>query len=277
MDDNITTDLRFSMVPAWLLASSVSDKAVRLYGVLAGYADSETGQAYPGRTLLSKRLDCSTKTVDRAVAELTELGAIRKQQRVKDGFYQSSLYTVVRIDPASQVSQPRVTHDPTPRHTRPDPASPVSQRTITTEREPVKLEPENKNTEIVSRSVDAFDQFWEVYPGSSSKPDALKKFAKALKRVSFDVLLAGAIRYRDDPNRDPGYTKNPATWLHNDCWNDPLKVAPGRKLSNSEQNIANLKADMAKLEQPTREITDGQARNQSVIDLGINLRSADSV
>lgn len=136
MNDNITTDLRFSMVPAWVLDSGISDKAIRLYAVLAGYADSETGQAYPGRTLLSKRLDCSTKTVDRAVLELMGVGAIKKQQRVKDGHYQSSLYTVVRIDPASSKSRPPVTDDATPRHSRPDPASPVSQRTRTTELEP---------------------------------------------------------------------------------------------------------------------------------------------
>jgi hypothetical protein len=238
MTDNLTTDLRFSIIPAWLLASSVSDKAVRLYGVLAGYADSETGQAYPGRTLLSKRLDCSTKTVDRAVAELTELGAIRKQQRVKDGFYQSSLYTVVRIDPASQVSQPRVTGDPTPCHPRPDPVSPVSQRTRTTELEPNNVEPINLKPQALSHSSDAFDSFWTIYPNGSDKPRARREFDKAIKRVSFETILAGAERYRDDPNRSPEFTKHPSTWLHNDSWDNPALPAPAvkaRRMTNAEE------------------------------------------
>tara|TARA_S200002703_G_scaffold158366_1_gene168546 strand:- start:1187 stop:1978 length:792 start_codon:yes stop_codon:yes gene_type:complete len=229
MNDNITTDLRFSMVPAWVLDSGISDKAIRLYAVLAGYADSETGQAYPGRTLLSKRLDCSTKTVDRAVAELMGVGAIKKQQRVKDGHYQSSLYTVVRIDPASGKSRPRVTDDATPRHSRPDPVSPVSQRTRTTELEPEEQEQLNNK----------FEQFWAVYPKKDDKGLARRSFEKALKRASLEQIVAGAEKYRDDPNREQAFTKNPSTWLNADAWeNGPLPsriVRKPRKLTNAEE------------------------------------------
>jgi hypothetical protein len=273
MTDNITTDLRFSMIPAWLLASSVSDKAVRLYGVLAGYADAETGQAYPGRTLLSKRLDCSTKTVDRAVAELAQIGAIRKQQRVKDGFYQSSLYTVVRIDPASQVSQPRVTPDPTPRHTRPDPVSPVSHRTRTTELEPVELEPGNLKPQLVSHTGELFDKFWATYPNSNDKPRARREFDKAIKRVGFEKILAGAVKYRDDPNRSAEYTKHPSTWLHNDSWDNPLLPAPavkGRKLTNAEEGALLAQRERG-LEQAALE--QGTAAGQLEADVANMFRS----
>ena len=229
MNDNITTDLRFSMVPAWVLDSGISDKAIRLYAVLAGYADSETGQAYPGRTLLSKRLDCSTKTVDRAVAELMGVGAVKKQQRVKDGHYQSSLYTVVRIDPASGKSRPRVTDDATPRHSRPDPASPVSHRTRTTELEPEEQEQLNNK----------FEQFWAVYPKKDDKGLARRSFEKALKRATLEQIVTGAEKYRDDPNREQAFTKNPSTWLNADAWeNGPLPsrvVRKPRKLTNAEE------------------------------------------
>jgi hypothetical protein len=136
MTDFIDTDLRFSIVPHWVTNSDVSDRALRLYSVLAKFADAETGQAFPGRTRLSKELRCSLKSVDRAVAELESIGAVRKTQRVKDGHYQSSLYTVVRIDPASGKSRPRVTDDATPCQDGRDPVSPVTHRTITTELEP---------------------------------------------------------------------------------------------------------------------------------------------
>ena len=143
MDEHITTDLRFSIVPHWVTNADITDRAIRLYSVLAKFADSETGQAFPGRTRLSNELRCSLKSVDRAVVELESIGAVRKTQRVKDGRYQSSVYTVVRIDPASAVSRPRVTDDATPCQGGRDPVSPVTHRTITTEQDPLELEPLN--------------------------------------------------------------------------------------------------------------------------------------
>lgn len=169
MEEQITTDLRFSIIPHWLLATNVSNTGLRLYAVLAKFADAETGQAFPGRTRLSKELDCSLKTVDRAVAELIELGAIRKVQRVKDGYYQSSLYTVVRIDPASRVTPPRDIDDATPRHERRDPVSSVTHRTITTEQEPknknhlTKAKPKNADEYEPSEAIRA--DFETRYPG----------------------------------------------------------------------------------------------------------------
>jgi hypothetical protein len=268
MHDKITADLRFSIVPAWLLDSGVSDKAVRLYAVLAGYADSDTGQAYPGRKLLSKRMSCSMKTVDRAVAELVEVKALRKQQRVKEGHYQSSLYTVVRIDPVSGVTRPSVTDDVTSRHTRPDPVSPVTHRTITTEIEPLKPEPLNDiNTQ--------FNEFWGVYPKRQDKALAKRSFEKALKRASFDEIMVGAESYRDDPNRDQLFTKNPSTWLNADAWeNDPLPsmvARKPRKLTNAEEGYL--------LTQRLRERDRINAEKPKELDydMGLRLKGVDDV
>ena len=271
MNDHITTDLRFSMVPAWLLDRSISDKALRLYAVLAGYADSETGQAYPGRTLLSRRMDCSVKTVDRAVQELLEIGAIKKQQRVKDGHYQSSLYTVVRVDPTPGVTRPRVKDDATPCHTRRDPVSPVTHRTITTEPEPFELEPLND-------IVQAFNDFWNIYPRKQGKGKAKEAFIKASKLEDVELILQGAERYATDRNLpDPKFIPLPATWLNQERWDDgPLPL--NRELTNSERNILSLRASMALLEnEPMKEVESGQVTGEGIADFGINLRSAKDI
>jgi hypothetical protein len=271
MHDKITADLRFSIVPAWLLDSGLSDKAVRLYAVLAGYADAETGQAYPGRKLLSKRLACSMKTIDRAVSELIEAGAVKKQQRIKDGHYQSSLYTVVRIDPVSGKTPPSDTDDPTSRHPRPDLASPVSHRTITTELEPVEPKPLN--------NIDShFDTFWAEYPRKQGKGKAREAFRTAVKNAGVDAVIAGAVRYASDPNLpDPQFIPLPTTWLNQERWDDgPLPL--NRKMTNSEHNIQNFRASLALLaEQPMKEVENEQVRNKGAIDFGVNFRSADSV
>jgi hypothetical protein len=139
--------------------------------------------------------------------------------------------------------------------------------TITTELEPTKQELLNQ----------AFDKFWAVYPKKDDKPLAKRSFEKALNRTTLEVIVAGAERYRDDPNREAGFTKNPSTWLNADAWaNGPLPST--RKMSNSERNIQNLRAKVALLnEQPMKEVENGQAGNRNAIDFGVNFRSADSV
>lgn len=78
-----------------------------------------------------------------------------------------------------------------------------------------------------------FEEFWEVYPLKNGKAKARDAFERALKKVSFGTILEGARRYRDDPNRNPGYTKWAQGWLNDERWSDgPLpqreSVKPSR-------------------------------------------------
>jgi hypothetical protein len=256
MEQSIRLERRFAIIDEWLLDLDISDRAVRLYAVLARYADSETHKAYPSRDTLAERLRCSTKSVDRAAQELVESGAMTKQHR-----HNSSIVYTLRVVQGGG-------------HHSPGGSSPVSrgvdtgvELTITTELEPTKQELLNQ----------AFDKFWAVYPKKDDKPLALRSFTKALDRTTLEVIVAGAERYRDDPNREAGFTKNPSTWLNADAWaNGPLPST--RKMSNSERNIQNLRAKVALLnEQPMKEVENGQAGNRNAIDFGVNFRSADSV
>ena len=89
-----------------------------------------------------------------------------------------------------------------------------------------------KKTKIENTSE--FDEFWSIYPKKDDKPLARRSFQRALERASLEVILSGAQRYRDDPNREQAFTKNPSTWLNADAWeNGPLPVR-GRKLTNAE-------------------------------------------
>lgn len=86
----------------------------------------------------------------------------------------------------------------------------------------------NTSANIAKIEIDAaFAAFWAVYPRKEKRLGARRDYERALGRLGdTEKILAGAVRYRDDPNRDPTYTKQPSTWLNNDCWDDdPL---PGR-------------------------------------------------
>ena len=68
-----------------------------------------------------------------------------------------------------------------------------------------------------------FENFWQTYPKKADKRTALNAWKKATTRATAEDILDGATRYRDDPNRDPAFTKNASTWLNADAWeNEPL-------------------------------------------------------
>ncbi len=72
---------RFSIVPEWVLDADIGDCALRLYAVLLRYGNT-TGARMPARTTLAARLHKkSTDTVDRAIAELVQLGAVQVEHR----------------------------------------------------------------------------------------------------------------------------------------------------------------------------------------------------
>jgi len=62
----LSVEQRFAVVPEWLLDSTVSDTAFRLYAVLARYGNT-SGVRMPGRALLARRMRRSLDTVERRI------------------------------------------------------------------------------------------------------------------------------------------------------------------------------------------------------------------
>lgn len=76
---------RFAMCPLWILQSGISDRAIRLFALLAAqYADRDE-VAYPSRGRLARDLQCSTSSIDRALKHLTAICAITVERRFTPG------------------------------------------------------------------------------------------------------------------------------------------------------------------------------------------------
>jgi len=71
-----------------------------------------------------------------------------------------------------------------------------------------------------SKYSDAFEKFWNAYPKKVGKADAAKKFQKAVKIVSVDTMIEAIGRYCKSKTVADGFVCNPATWLHQERWND---------------------------------------------------------
>lgn len=85
-----------------------------------------------------------------------------------------------------------------------------------------------------------FDDFWSAYPRKAAKGAAVKAWSAALKVADARTIIEGAIRYGNDPNRDPAFTAHPASWLNSQRWLDeplPAKRTGGDKRMNKYQQL----------------------------------------
>lgn len=79
--------------------ADVSANAVRLYGVLNRYANSQ-GRAWPSRRTLAEALRISPSTIDRAKDELVSIGALTVETRTTPaGDFTSNLYILATSSP----------------------------------------------------------------------------------------------------------------------------------------------------------------------------------
>lgn len=112
----LSKDIYFAQIPEWVLFhEDLSPQAVRLYCVLARFSE---GRAWPGRQLLAERLQAkSTKTVDRALKDLVDVGAITVIPRWDEAGDRTSNAYKVHVAPpegvASRMSPPPDTDVPT--------------------------------------------------------------------------------------------------------------------------------------------------------------------
>lgn len=93
----VTSDVGpWTIVPEWVLDAEISDRAVRLYGLLGRYADAN-GESFASRRKLAERLRCSVDSVDRAMAELRAVGALTSDERHRENGGQSANLITLRM------------------------------------------------------------------------------------------------------------------------------------------------------------------------------------
>lgn len=98
------------------------------------------------------------------------------------------------------------------------------------------------------KSIDEhFESWWQAYPRHVGKKAARRSYEQAVKKgeATHGELLAGALRYRDDPGRSEKYTKHPTTWLNQGCWSDsptPVTSVTDRQRAINDKVRAKLAA-----------------------------------
>ena len=243
----------FAAVPHKLARdSSLSDKALRVWLVLQCYADWDDDTCYPSMDTLSDDMGCSRSTVKRAVADLVERGLLLVESGQQAG--KPNVYTVCDepVEKLSEQVEGSVISGPGGGSLVDHPGGPPMDQgggsPTTHKQEPCQQEPDEREPGTISAPSltlltehlpelsdrpNPFDLFYSIYPRKAGRLKAETAMVKALKRAPAEEIIAGAMRFRDDPNREPEFTPHPATWLNQGRWDDdPL---PPRRGTRKEQ------------------------------------------
>jgi hypothetical protein len=194
--------------------------------VLLAIADhqGEIG-AWPSLKTLAKMVNSSERSVQRDIQTLQELGELSVEiqnaptkQQYKSNLYWVTLAGVTDLRSGVTNAQSGVTES----------SSGVTAGGVQTLIEPL-LEPlPNLRDSEEEEFLKSFNQFWELYPKKIDKGRAVKDFRSALKRASFESIIAGVRAYKDDPYRKPQFTKYPSSWLNADAWENFITSSEAR-------------------------------------------------
>lgn len=190
---------------------------------LATYMNGEGEQAWPSVKTLREASGLGERTIWREIRRLESEGwiAVERHERQPSHYFATS-------PPGASLAPPGASEAPPGASLAPPPGASLAP-------EVELLKSKTKSKSLTKGESRDFDEFWKVYPHKVDKGAARGAFPAALRRSSLAAILAGAQRYRDDPNRDPQYTKSPATWLRADAWENP--PLPSRRTARRDEPL----------------------------------------
>ena len=220
-------DDHFTQIPnAWLRDERLSFKA---RGLMALVMSHSKGWSLSINSLANQNQE-GKDAIRSAIIELEKFGYLTRTQVNDAGRFGESVWTT--HDPGAPLADLPMAENPTTDN-------------------PTPKNNNLKEEQVKNNNEQLFIEFWNAYPRKLDKAKAFRAFKAAIKRATFEDILAGVIAYRNDPKRDPDYTKYPATWLNSDAWENAAGtgVSPHTERNERErQRSAELLAQMKQQE-----------------------------
>lgn len=236
----------FTMVPNEIVLGDLSDRAKVLYMHLVQISNS--GGLLRSRKFLAERLSKSVDTLDRAVRELVEFGALEViAHRRDDGSADWNEYRLIIIRrPAKQGGvaadlRPGGSRKNAARGSRKNAAPDID--LAESKKPPLPPRGDGDVSTTISTADPAppvsalFEQFWSVYPLPEGRIGAEREWHRALAHASPSAIIAAAVAYAEHLRRagKTDFAMKPVRWLRDgEYLNHPAQAAaaasPYRKL-----------------------------------------------
>ena len=237
------------MTEVWKYSAATGGSLLVLL-CLADHANVERRSCWPSLETIAQRSRLTVRQVRRILRWLEEIGEITTVPG--GGRRRTNLYVIADLNPdISSGVETRTFATGNPDicdQTRTFATGKPDTGVLRTINEPSK-EPSGEPSPR-SRAPGSFTDFFETYPRKANRAGAERAWKTATRKTSAEKIIAGAQRYRDDPNRVDQFTKFPTTWLDQGCWDDDPLPARGRGRSESRATqVMNTAAAWAQREE----------------------------
>mgnify|MGYP006274997749 CR=1 FL=1 len=218
-------------VPGWIVAhNSLSDRAVRLWGYLAGALHGVFTLPGTSHKSLAVLLDVSERTAREAIYELRDAGALSVVPRFKDGKQLGNAYYLWPSTP-DDTKGARVAADCHDGDVLPTVNINTNSNVISTQNSDAVSDTPDSGLAKASRGADysiEFEALWRIYPRRINKSGAYKSYKAAIRRgASYDDLMLATKNYASERiGQDEKFTMHGSTFFGPQArWRDFLPNA----------------------------------------------------
>jgi hypothetical protein len=232
------------MAEVWRTDLATVEKMVLL--VIADHASDDGTEAWPSQATIAAKASISVRTVQRAVNALVASNYLW-MEKGKGG---SATCREDRRPHRYTINIKRLRGDILTTGNERGDTDDTNGATLATATGR-QSRPMNHPNKPSNETPDEFELFWKQYPIKVGKAAAKKAWLKAIKVESPDVIIQGAVRYAQDPNRHPSFTAHASTWLNAERWGDqplPPRIVTLEEKRAQELESSRIKSEKERLE-----------------------------
>ena len=223
--------------------------------VLVGIANHDgDGGAWPSINTLAKYAGVSTRSVQRAIAQLESAGLVTRHMQgggtaaMRD-HTRPNLYIIhfkgrgdtsvtPPVTPASQGGDTSVAPRVTPASPKPS-YEPSTKPSV----ENTSSSLETTSAEVLEEWEGYFNSFWKAYPRSVGKPTAQRAFKKLFDTADMTEMAHGLhawVNFWSSSETDESFIPHAGTWLNDRRWEATPPVPAAPKAETPEQAIRRI-------------------------------------
>lgn len=214
----------FAQMPEGVLYdSSLSDKAVRVYGALLRHG-SDPSNCYPSHDRIARLIGCSKRSITRPLDELEKAGWVEREKRYDANGARTSDGYVVRVSRTAGAQESATTTqenvDP-PRAGAGTHHAQERDERESLERQPLNdLSPPSAALVLVANALSFEDDFWPLYPLRNGKRLGKTNARKVWDRLTFADRAAACRALGNYLDGCGGFPKDPERYLKGRVWED---------------------------------------------------------
>ena len=212
-NSKINISKNYTIIQGWMISDlGLKGNSLLIYALIYGFSQAENCKFTGSLNYLATWTNSTKQGVIKSLKILQERGLINKEEFFSNGVKNVKYYTTKFNGGIKQSLMGGIKQSL-----------------------PNNIEYNNIDNNIVINKQ--FEQFYNLYGKKKSPSDVKNKLKTALKKDSFENIMAGLDNYIKNRSKDSQFWKYPATWLNQECWKDEYNQSESNLTEDSFDRV----------------------------------------